>query len=60
MPIMCSKIILRKGDYMNIKVYNSSEKLIYDDTIEGNYETYLQWKKDHLLNDSDRIVLTSV
>ena len=45
---------------MNIKVYNSSEKLIYEDTIKGNYEAYLQWKKDHLLNDSDRIVLTSV
>ena len=45
---------------MRVQVYNSSEKLIYEDRIEDNYETYLQWKEEHLLNDSDRIVLTSV
>ena len=45
---------------MRVQVYNSSEKLIYEDTIKDNYETYLQWKNNHLLNDSDRIVLTSV
>lgn len=38
---------------MNIKVYNASECLIFS----GTYEEYKQLEQNHLINDSDRIVI---
>lgn len=38
---------------MTIKVYNSSEKLVF----EGNKAQFDQLRKNHLVNDSDRIVI---
>ena len=37
---------------MTIKIYNPSEKLVF----EGNIEEYKQMKANHQINDSDRIV----
>lgn len=44
---------------MRVTVYNSSEKLIIEDTIENDYNAFIKWKIEHLLNDSDRIVLSN-
>lgn len=35
-----------------IKVYNSSERLVW----EGSYDGFLEMKRNHQINDSDRIV----
>ena len=35
-----------------IKIYNSSDCLVF----EGNEEQYNELKKNHFINDSDRIV----
>lgn len=43
---------------MRVKVYNSSEKLIIEDIIENDYNVFIKWKSEHLLNDSDRIVIS--
>lgn len=37
---------------MTIKIYNSSEKLVF----EGNETEFNELRKNHLINDSDRIV----
>lgn len=37
---------------MTIKIYNSSENLVF----EGNEAEFEEMKKNHLVNDSDRIV----
>lgn len=36
---------------MTIKIYNSSENLVF----EGNEEEFAELRKNHLINDSDRI-----
>lgn len=38
---------------MKVKVYNASDCLIFS----GSYEEYKQLKQNHLVNDSDRIVI---
>lgn len=38
---------------MTYKIYNSSEKLVF----EGNEQQFNEMKKNHLINDSDRIVI---
>ena len=42
-----------KGIKMTYKIYNSSEKLVF----EGNEQQFNEMKKNHLINDSDRIVI---
>lgn len=37
---------------MTIKIYNSSENLVF----EGNEAEFEEMKKNHLVNDSDRII----
>lgn len=39
---------------MTIKIYNSSETLIF----EGNEQEFDELRKNHLINDSDRIVIS--
>ena len=36
-----------------IRIYNSSEQLIF----EGDQDEFSELKKNHLINDSDRIVI---
>lgn len=38
---------------MTIKIYNSSEKLVF----EGNEDEFDELRKNHLVNDSDRIII---
>ena len=45
---------------LNIKVYNSSKRLVYDEDFEGDLEDFNNWKSEHQLNDSDRLVLTQL
>ena len=38
---------------MTIKIYNSSDNLVF----EGNETEFVEFRKNHLINDSDRIVI---